>query len=129
MMDMEPALEITGLDHIVLNVADAERSLGFYCDELGLEPVRLEEWRQGAVPFVSVRVDVNTIIDLLEAPRTGINADHLCLVVAPTDLDALGASGRFTVTDGPGQRFGARGVGTSLYILDPDGNTVELRHY
>lgn len=36
MMGMEPALEITGLDHIVLNVADAERSLGFYCDELGL---------------------------------------------------------------------------------------------
>ena len=126
---MEPALKIIGLDHIVLNVADAERSLGFYCDELGLEPVRLEEWRQGALPFVSVRVDVNTIIDLLETPRTGINADHLCLVVAPTDLDALAASGRFTVTDGPGQRFGARGVGTSLYILDPDGNTVELRHY
>jgi catechol-2,3-dioxygenase len=26
-------------------------------------------------------------------------------------------------------RSGARGDGTSLYVKDPDGNTVELRHY
>ena len=45
------------------------------------------------------------------------------------DLAALADSGRFEVVAGPGQRFGARGVGTSLYVLDPDGNTVELRHY
>ncbi len=71
----------------------------------------------------------STIIDLLAAPRTGENADHLCLVVDPVDLDAVKASGRFEVVDGPATRFGARGNGTSLYVSDPDGNTVELRHY
>jgi catechol 2,3-dioxygenase-like lactoylglutathione lyase family enzyme len=122
-------LRVTGLDHVVLNVADVERSLAFYCDELGLAPDRVEEWRRGEILFPSVRVDGSTIIDLLAAPRTGENADHLCLVVDPVDLDVVRASGRFEVVDGPATRFGARGNGTSLYVNDPDGNTVELRHY
>jgi len=122
-------IRVVDVDHVVLNVADVERSLAFYCGELGLAPVRVEEWRRGEVPFPSARVTAATIIDLFATPRTGVNADHLCLVVEPMDLDALAVSGRFTVVDGPGRRFGARGDGTSLYILDPDGNTVELRYY
>jgi catechol 2,3-dioxygenase-like lactoylglutathione lyase family enzyme len=122
-------LRVTGLDHIVLNVADVERSLAFYCDQLGLAPERVEEWRRGEVLFPSARVDAHTIIDLLAVARTGENADHLCLVVEPVDLEAIKASGRFEVVDGPATRFGARGNGTSLYVRDPDGNTVELRHY
>jgi len=122
-------LHVVALDHVVLNVADVERSLAFYCGELGLVPERVDEWRRGEVFFPSVRIDAHTIIDLLAAPRTGENSDHLCLVVEPTDLDAVKASGRFEVVDGPATRFGARGDGTSLYVKDPDGNTVELRHY
>jgi catechol 2,3-dioxygenase-like lactoylglutathione lyase family enzyme len=122
-------LRVVGLDHVVLNVADVERSLAFYCDELGLAPERVEQWRRGEVLFPSVRVDPTTIIDLLAAPRTGENADHVCLVVEPVDLEAVKASGRFEVVDGPAKRFGARGDGTSLYVQDPDGNTVELRYY
>ena len=103
--DREPGeLRVIGLDHVVLNVADVERSLAFYCDELGLAPERVEEWRRGEILFPSVRVDGSTIIDLLAAPRTGENADHLCLVVDPVDLDAVKASGRFEVVDGPATR-------------------------
>jgi len=123
------SLRVTGLDHVVLNVADVERSLAFYCDELGLAPERVDEWRRGEILFPSVRVDAHTIIDLLAVARTGENADHLCLVVEPVDLEVVKASGRFEVVDGPATRFGARGNGTSLYVKDPDGNTVELRHY
>jgi catechol 2,3-dioxygenase-like lactoylglutathione lyase family enzyme len=123
------AVTVIELDHIVLNVADVERSLRFYCDELGLEGVRVEEWRRQEVFFPSVRVNATTILDLLQLARTGENADHFCLVVEPTDFDALKASGRFEVVDGPDRRFGARGDGTSLYIRDPDRNTVELRYY
>jgi catechol 2,3-dioxygenase-like lactoylglutathione lyase family enzyme len=126
---MTDELHVVGLDHVVLNVADVERSLAFYCRELGLAPERVEEWRRGEVLFPSVRVDANTILDLLATARTGENADHLCLVVEPTDLEAVKDSGRFEVVDGPATRFGARGDGTSLYVKDPDGNTVELRHY
>ena len=124
-------LRVRALDHVVLNCADVEASLRWYCDELGLEPVRVEEWRTGAAPFPSVRIDAHTIIDLVAARRTGVNVDHLCVVVDPVDLQALAASGGFDVLgDGPVRGlFGARGYATSLYVRDPDGNTVELRTY
>ena len=126
---MAAAVTVIELDHIVLNVADVERSIRFYRDELGLQGERVEAWRRQEVFFPSVRVNAGTILDLLQNARTGENTDHFCLVVAPTDFDALKASGRFEVVDGPDRRFGARGDGTSLYIRDPDGNTVELRYY
>ena len=123
------SVRITGVDHVVVNVADAEKSLAFYCGELGLEGVRVEEWRRGEAPFPSVRVSEGTIIDLFELPRSGENVNHFCLTVEPTDFEQVKATGRFEVLDGPGKRFGARGEGMSLYIRDPDGNTIELRYY
>jgi catechol 2,3-dioxygenase-like lactoylglutathione lyase family enzyme len=122
-------VKAVGLDHVVLNVADVERSIAWYCDELGLEPVRVDEWRRGEVLFPSVRLDPGTIIDLLHTDRTGQNVDHVCLVIEPTDLEALATSGRFDVVDGPARLFGARGEGVGIYVRDPDGNVVELRHY
>jgi catechol 2,3-dioxygenase-like lactoylglutathione lyase family enzyme len=124
-------MRVTDLDHLVLNCADPERSLRWYTDTLGLEPVRVDEWRAGTAPFPSVRVNDRTIVDLVAAPRSGQNVDHVCLVVEPTDLGALAASGRFDVVgDGPVDGlFGARGLATSLYVRDPDGNTIELRCY
>lgn len=125
-------IRVTGIDHVVLRVGDAERSVAWYCDLLGFEPVRLDEWRAGRVPFVSVRVTPTFIVDLLEAPRgPGENVDHVCFVLAPgADLDELAGSGRFDVVEGPtGPRFGAQGDATSLYVRDPDGNVVELRSY
>ena len=122
-------LRAVGLDHVVLNVADVERSLGWYTGELGLDGVRVEEWRRGEVLFPSVRLDETTIIDLLQTERTGQNIDHVCVLIEPTDLDAVAASGRFDVVGGPGKLFGAQGDGLALYVRDPDGNVVELRHY
>ncbi|NGO67505.1 VOC family protein [Streptomyces boncukensis] len=122
-------MRVTDFDHLVLNVRDIERALDFYCGPLGLEPVRVEEWREGKAPFPSVRVSPTTIIDLLDRPRDGSNVDHICLAVEPLDWQEVIDSGTFTVLDGPGGRFGARGEAESLYVQDPDGNTVELRWY
>ena len=117
------------LDHLVLVVADVDVTLAWYGRVAGLGGVRVDDWRNGEAPFPSLRVDEGTIIDLLQADRTGHNVDHVCLVIEPTDLEAVKQSGHFEVISGPDRRFGARGDGTSLYVLDPDGNTVELRHY
>jgi catechol 2,3-dioxygenase-like lactoylglutathione lyase family enzyme len=122
-------IRVQGFDHLVLRCADVERSLGWYTDQLGLEPVRVEAWRAGEVPFPSVRVDDSAIIDLIGGGADGRNVDHFCLVVDAASIDAALAPGRFTVVDGPDQRFGARGMATSVYVTDPDGNVVELRAY
>ncbi|MCZ7378513.1 VOC family protein [Micromonospora sp. WMMC250] len=128
------AVRVTGFDHLVLTVADVERSLAFYCGQLGLPPVRVGEWRAGRVPFPSVRLSAECIIDLVRgdlphADRRGTNVDHFCLVVAPLDWERVVESGVFTVLTGPVDRFGARGSATSIYVSDPDGNVVELRWY
>ncbi len=127
-------ITVRGFDHLVLVVDDVERSLAWYTELLGLDGVRVEQWRRGEVPFPSVRIDAATIIDLLaRRPGTpqavGGVLDHLCLVVERADVDAVVSDDRFDVIDGPGWRFGAQGTGWSVYVRDPDGITVELRAY
>jgi len=128
MTDPLPA-RVTGLDHVVLKVADPEVSVEWYGRVLGLQPERLEEWRRGEAPFVSLRIDAGTIIDLLAGPPDGRNVDHMALVVDGMDLEALAASGQVDVVVPPMRVWGARGWGHGLYIADPDGHTVELRTY
>lgn len=106
---------VEGLDHFVLDVTDVERSLRFYCGVLGLEPVRLDEWRAGRVPFPSARIDASTIIDLLAKDSTGENVDHFCLVVSPTDFEDLEA------------RAARRGRGPGVPLRSPRARYVALR--
>ena len=123
------AVRVNGIDHVVFNVTDAEKSVAWWHDLLGLEPVRLEEWRRGEVPFVSVRINEGTILDLFVTPRTGENVDHMAIHVVDADLDELATAGTFDVVRGPLDVFGARGQGRGLYVRDPDGNVIELRTY
>ncbi|ETK34028.1 VOC family protein [Microbispora sp. ATCC PTA-5024] len=122
-------LRVKAFDHLVLTVGDVEKSLEFYCGLLGLEPVRVTEWRAGSAPFPSARVTPETIIDFMRGTRGESNVDHICLVVEPLDWHEVIRSGVFDVLEGPVPRFGARGRATSVYVRDPDGNTVELRWY
>ena len=122
-------IDVIGFDHLVLVCTDVERTLAWYLDELGLQPVRVDEWRAGTAPCPSARVDAHTIIDLVAGTPTDGRLDHLCLVVSETDLDEVKASGRFDVVAGPATRYGAQGNGRSLYVRDPDGTVVELRYY
>lgn len=129
---MDAPVTVTAFDHLVLICADVETTLAWYEVVLGLQPMRVKEWRAGDVSFPSVRVDAGTIIDLISRGETTSGAgsvDHFCLVIDETDLEALAASGVFDVVETPVTRYGARGNGTSLYVRDPDDRIVELRHY
>ena len=64
-------MRATGIDHIVLTVADVERTLSWYEEHLGLEPLRVDEWRKGDAPFPSLRLNESTIIDVIVGPRAG----------------------------------------------------------
>src|SRR5215472_5813257 len=80
----EGAMHVIGLDHMVVNTQDLEQALHFYRDVLGLELLRLEEFRAGKVGFVSARVSPETIIDIRPIPageRVTPNMDHYCLVL------------------------------------------------
>jgi len=124
---MASSVEVTGFDHFVVNCSDVERSLEFYTGELGLAPVRVDEWHRGEAPFPSARISATTILDLFASPPNGKNIDHLCLVIANTDLDAVQAL--FPDSRRADGLFGAQGYASSVYVEDPDGNTIELRNY
>lgn len=123
-------VSVKQLDHIVLRVTDPERSVAWYVEKFGFLVHRLEEFRAGTVPFPSVEITPGQIIDLdARKEATGTNLSHFAVEVEVTDFLALKESGVFETIDGPYRRWGARGPADLLYVADPDGNTIELRHY
>ena len=133
---MTHPIQTTGFDHIVLRVVDKERMIAFYRDVLGC-PV---EWDRPEIGLTHIRAG-GALIDLVTvdgklgqmggaAPGPEArNLDHFALAVRPFDEAAirahLAAHGVAIIDEG--QRFGAEGNGTSLYLQDPEGNTVELK--
>jgi len=120
-----------GIDHVVLKVTSAERSLAFYRDVLGLHLERIIE----DVGIYQLRCGRN-IVDLqVLAPGASLAAvesrgiDHLCLHVAGRMADILDHLARHGVAPsfGPVELYGATGFGTSIYVPDPDGHTIELK--
>ena len=128
-------MKVKGLDHIVIKTEDVDRLLEFYRDVMGLEVLREEEFRQGKVGFVSVRVSPEIILDLSpasEVDRATPNMDHFCLVLEPTDMEevrrrlkSMGVQVEAEVRPA----FGAQGMGQQFKIVDPLGNKIELRSY
>jgi catechol 2,3-dioxygenase-like lactoylglutathione lyase family enzyme len=127
---------IIGLDHVVLRATDVAAMTRFYCEVLGC---RIEKV-QPTVGLTQLRAG-RTLIDLVDvagpigreggaAPgREGRNMDHFCLRIEPFDGAAISAHLRRHGVE-PGevvQRYGAEGDGPSLYLPDPEGNTVELK--
>jgi catechol 2,3-dioxygenase-like lactoylglutathione lyase family enzyme len=127
---------IKQLDHIVLRVTAVDSMVRFYTEVLGCSVERVQE----EIGLVQLRAGAS-LIDLVPvdgklgrmggaAPgKEGRNLDHFCLAIEPFDGEALIA---YLESKGvaPGQvesRYGAEGEGPSLYLTDPEGNTVELK--
>jgi catechol 2,3-dioxygenase-like lactoylglutathione lyase family enzyme len=131
-------LRVTGMDHIVLWSADVERSVAFYRNVLGCGVERYEQWRRGDAPFPSVRLSPTLLIDVFPGGAEDVgqttprNLHHFCLAVDSDDLHAtaerLRAQG-VAVDSDVVVRWGALGDGDSIYVRDPDGNSIELKRY
>jgi catechol 2,3-dioxygenase-like lactoylglutathione lyase family enzyme len=107
----EAPVRLGGLDHVVLRVG---------------EQPRLVQLRAGAslIDLVPAGVSPQGAAD-----QAGRNMDHFCVRVLGFDAAALKAHLEKNGVD-PGEvheRYGAEGYGPSIYIRDPDGNTVELK--
>lgn len=133
---MSVPFRLRQLDHVVLRVRDVPAMRRFYCDVLGCTPeldkpnIGLYQLRAGASLIDLVDVEGKLGRAGGAAPGAeGHNVDHICLSVEGYDekgivahLEAHGAR-----VGEIGMRYGADGQGPSIYVLDPEGNKVELK--
>lgn len=128
---------VVHIDHVVLRVRDMATSIAFYETVLGLTIAR----DRPELGLVHLRAGAS-LIDLISVDgplgRAGgaaagggaRNVDHLCLRIDPFDEPALRThllAHGLTPPEPAARRYGAEGEGLSIYIQDPDGNTIELR--
>lgn len=122
---------IASIDHVVLTVADMERTIAFYTRTLGM---RLEMFGEGrkALRFGDQKFnlqdgrDKRDIMAVARVPTPG--SVDLCLL-ASVPLDQVIAhlkAENVPIEIGPVGRTGARFPIRSVYIRDPDGNLIEI---
>lgn len=125
-------MRVERIDHLVLTVADIERTIAFYSSVLGMQPVSFANGRR-ALSFGRSKLNLHQAGSEFEpkaqAPTAG--SVDVCLIVAePLEVVVrqLVASD-VAIEEGPVRRMGATGPITSVYIRDPDANLIELSRY
>ena len=130
------SFDIVGIDHVVLRVSDIDRSIAFYCGVLGctverrVEGAGIHQLRAGR-SLIDL-ADANATAGPDNGPAPGAssrNMDHFALRIEPFDEAAIRAhlAAHGIEAGKAATRYGAEGDGPSIYIADPDGNTVELK--
>ncbi|GAB4116302.1 MAG: VOC family protein [Roseiflexaceae bacterium] len=125
-------ITIRQLDHLVLTVADLDRTIQFYQQVLGMQVIVFGEGRF-ALQFGDQKINLHHVERTFE-PKAGKptpgSADLCFWVETPLAVAALHLQQHgITPEAGPVPRTGARGPIQSLYLRDPDGNLIELANY
>jgi catechol 2,3-dioxygenase-like lactoylglutathione lyase family enzyme len=125
-------MRIVRLDHLVLTVADINRTVTFYRDVLGMNPVIFGGGRT-ALNFGRSKINLHQLGHEFEpkALHPAAGSADLCLINAdPLDAVQIELADRgVDVIEGPVQRTGACGQLRSVYLRDPDGNLIEISNY
>lgn len=135
-MAMTNHINIRQIDHVVIRVVNLKQMIAWYRDVLGCELER----GPGEYRLAQLRAG-SSLIDLVDAngpfgkktgripDRDAPNMDHVCLQVESWDTEAVEKQLRqHGVEFGEvRERYGANGMGPSIYLNDPEGNTVELK--
>ncbi|MGJ5084356.1 VOC family protein [Bradyrhizobium sp. HKCCYLRH1065] len=132
-------VKVDALDHLVINVADVDRTTAWYQQVLGMR-VQVFDPGQGKVrrtsllfgnQKINVRPKDADRVDWFTADHVAAGSDDLCfLTTSPPDevvahLEALGIA----IEEGPVAKQGARGTLRSVYCRDPDGSLIEISSY
>ncbi len=120
------------LDHLVITVADLEKTKAFYCDVLDMRFDAFGEGRQ-ALHFGSQKINIHVVGKELE-PRAHLarpgTADLCFICYVPLNIvEQKLKDANIEILEGPVRRTGATGPITSLYVRDPDQNLIELSVY
>ena len=129
---MSPQVE--SLDHLVLTVADMDKTVTFYRDILGMQAEQFVSASDGstrwALKFGKQRINLHPASSphdpKAKLPTPG-SAD-LCFL-SSTKLEEWKShleQHAVSIEEGPVARTGAQGPILSIYIRDPDDNLIEI---
>ncbi len=125
-------MQIQSIDHIVLTVADIEKTIWFYTKVLDFKVETFGNNRK-ALKFVNQKINLHQkgfeFEPKADSPTSG-SAD-LCFI-AKTDITTVMTELKekeIEVVEGIVERTGAMGKIKSIYIRDPDKNLIEISNY
>ncbi len=121
-------MNIHSIDHIVLVVADPQKTCAFYEKVLGMEAMENPPGKW-SLKFGRQKISLQTEGRIPEiARRTARGSANFCLLT-DTPIDAVIRhldNCKVPIAEGPGIRQGATGPLMSVYFYDLDGNLVEI---
>src|ERR1700712_1288033 len=125
-------MRIDRIDHLVLTVADLDRTVAFYTHVLGMTAETFGEGRT-ALTFGRQKINLHVAGAEFEpkAASPGPGTADFCLITeTPLDQvqDELATAG-VPIEVGPVTKQGALGPMRSVYLRDPDQNLVEISVY
>lgn len=125
-------MKINRIDHLVLTVADIERTVDFYARVLGMEKI---EFAQGRIALAcgEQKINLHQLGKEFEPRAEHVRAGSadLCLIIDTPIEQAIEHIQQHGVDliAGPVNRSGAKGKIISVYLRDPDGNLLEVSNY
>ncbi len=124
-------------DHVGVCVTDLERSIKFYRDIMGIEPVGRRFLADNQTEQVAYRMG-DTIFLLFYRPefqsanpKVHAGLDHVAFTMDGKTFETILAKiqERDMILRGPYQNLGAHGTGLATYFFDPDKNQIEIKTY
>jgi catechol 2,3-dioxygenase-like lactoylglutathione lyase family enzyme len=133
------SVKVNALDHLVINVADVERSAKWYATILGME-IAVFDPAPGKTPRTSLvfgnqKINVRPRgadkIEWFTADHEMAGSDDLCFLTSstPDEVVAHLRENGVAIEEGPVAKRGARGAIRSVYCRDPDGSLIEISSY
>jgi len=125
-------MQVKRIDHLVLTVADIERTVAFYTRVLGMKKI---EFAQGRIALEcgEQKINLHQLGKEFEPRAEHVKAGSadLCLIIdTPIEqaIEHLNRQGVDLIA-GPVDRTGASVKIISAYLRDPDGNLLEVSNY
>ncbi|MGI8504666.1 MAG: VOC family protein [Hassallia sp.] len=125
-------MQIDRLDHLVMTVADIEKTIRFYCDVLGMTEASFGEGRK-ALAYGNQKINFHQLGKEFE-PKAAFSTPgsvDLCFI-ASTPIEKVITTLKIHQVDiiaGPVEKNGATGKIISVYLRDPDENLIEISNY
>lgn len=133
------SFKVNAVDHIVINVTDAEVTAHWYSRVLGMTRIDFDpgpgKGKRIAMKFGQQKINLRPVdtdkTEWFTADHEAAGSNDLCLLTSATPEEIIAhllACG-VPIVEGPVQKQGACGTLDSIYCRDPDGSLIEISSY